>query len=215
MGQPAARAAAARHGAGLGERLPVRAMRTRVPAVRIRAGHASAAEASRSAGAPQAGCRHPRPAGTGGEPVRVPRVRCAAPSAMPQPGVPPAFRADTPRTHRRLVTGDAACFPGFRTRTRQLRRHAGCPPAGRRSGDGPVTWPPQRDEPRGSPGNRQVDPGVHLANPATVNGPEGRGPPSAVQVSRTWLPRRRPPRLQLGPGRQQSPGARHHARRGP
>src|SRR5712691_3027241 len=37
----------------------------------------------------------PRPAGAGGEPVRVPRVRRAAPSAVPQPGVPPAFRADS------------------------------------------------------------------------------------------------------------------------
>src|SRR5271169_2313706 len=69
MGQPAARAAAAWHSAGLGARLPVRTVRTRVPAFRVRTGIARAAEASRSAAAPQAGCRHPRPAGTGGEPV--------------------------------------------------------------------------------------------------------------------------------------------------
>ena len=69
MGQAAARAAAARHSAGLGARLPVRRVRTRVPAFRVRTGIARAAEASRSAGAPQAGCRHPRPAGTGGAPV--------------------------------------------------------------------------------------------------------------------------------------------------
>src|SRR6516165_3223465 len=69
MGQPAARAAAARHGAGLGARLPVRRVRTRVPAFRVRAGMARAAEASRRAGTPQVGCRHPRPAGTCGEPV--------------------------------------------------------------------------------------------------------------------------------------------------
>jgi hypothetical protein len=94
MGQPAARAAAAWHSAGLGARLPVRRVRTRVPAFRVRPGIARAAESSRSAAAPQAGCRHPRPAGTGGEPVRVPRVRRAAPSAVPQPGLPPAFRAD-------------------------------------------------------------------------------------------------------------------------
>jgi len=95
MGQPAARTAAARHGAGLGARLPVRRVRTRVPAFRVRARLARAAKASRSAGAPQAGCRHPRPAGTGGEPVRVPGVRRPAPSTVPQPGVPPAFRADS------------------------------------------------------------------------------------------------------------------------
>ncbi len=69
MGQPAARAAAARLSAGLGARLPVRTVRTRVPAFRVRTGIARAAEARRSAGAPQAGCRHPGPAGTGGKPV--------------------------------------------------------------------------------------------------------------------------------------------------
>jgi proline iminopeptidase len=92
MGQPAARAAATRHGAGLGARLPVRGVRTRVPAFRVRTGPA---EACYCAGAPQAGCRHARPAGTGGTAVRVPRVRRAAPSAVPQPGVPSALRADS------------------------------------------------------------------------------------------------------------------------
>jgi GNAT superfamily N-acetyltransferase len=66
MGQPAARAAAARHRAGLGSRLPVRRVRERIPAFRFRAGGAGTAEASCSAGTPQARCRHPRPAGTGG-----------------------------------------------------------------------------------------------------------------------------------------------------
>jgi hypothetical protein len=69
MGQPAARAAAAWHRAGLGSRLPVRRVRERVSAFRFRTGSARAAAASRSAGAPQARCRHPRPAGTRGEPV--------------------------------------------------------------------------------------------------------------------------------------------------
>ena len=69
VGQPAARPAAAWHGAGLGARLPVRRMRTRAPALLVRTGLARADKAPRSAGAPQAGCRHPRPAGTGGEPV--------------------------------------------------------------------------------------------------------------------------------------------------
>src|SRR5256885_757675 len=68
-GQPAARAAAAWHSAGLGERLPMRRVRTRVPAFRVRTSIAGTAEASRSARTPQAGCRHPGPAGTGGEPV--------------------------------------------------------------------------------------------------------------------------------------------------
>jgi len=66
MGQPAARAAGPRHGAGLGARLPVRRVRTRVPAFRVRTG---AGAAGHGAGAPQAVCRHPRPAGTGGKPV--------------------------------------------------------------------------------------------------------------------------------------------------
>src|ERR1700749_666572 len=66
LGQPAAPPAGAWHHAGLGARLPVRRVRTRVPAFRVRTGIARAAEASGSAGAPQAGCRHPRPAGTRG-----------------------------------------------------------------------------------------------------------------------------------------------------
>src|ERR1700730_2890603 len=55
MGQAAARAAAARHSAGRGARLPVRRVRTRVQALRVRTGIARAAEACRSTGAPQAG----------------------------------------------------------------------------------------------------------------------------------------------------------------
>src|SRR3974390_2724403 len=51
-GQPAARAAAARHSAGLGARLPVRRVRTRGPAFRIRTGIARAAESPRSARSP-------------------------------------------------------------------------------------------------------------------------------------------------------------------
>jgi hypothetical protein len=47
MGQPPARAAAARHSAGLGARLPVRRMRMRAPAFRVRTGIARAAETSR------------------------------------------------------------------------------------------------------------------------------------------------------------------------
>jgi hypothetical protein len=101
MGRPAAGAAAAWHGAGLGAGLPVRGVRKRVPAFRVRAGLAGAGAASRSAGAPQARCRHPGPAGTGGAPVGVPRVRGAAPPAVPQPGLPPAFRADSPRAQKR------------------------------------------------------------------------------------------------------------------
>src|ERR1700683_721819 len=54
MGRSAARAAAPRHGAGLGARLPVRRVRARVPAFLVRTGIAKPAEASRSAGAPQA-----------------------------------------------------------------------------------------------------------------------------------------------------------------
>jgi hypothetical protein len=105
MGQPAARAAAARHGAGLGTRLPMRGVRARVRELRNRTGNAKAAEASRTPGAAQAGRRHPCPAGTGGNSVRMPRVWRTAPSAVPQPGVSPAFRTYSSRAHKKRQAG--------------------------------------------------------------------------------------------------------------
>jgi MFS family permease len=47
MGQAAARTAAAWHGVGLGARLPVRRLRARAPAFRVRTGYARAAKAAR------------------------------------------------------------------------------------------------------------------------------------------------------------------------
>jgi hypothetical protein len=105
MGRPATRAAAAWHGAGLGTRLPMRGVRTRVRELRNRTGNAKAAAAARTPGAAQTGRRHPCPAGTGGNSVRMPRVWRAAPSTVPQPGVPPAFRTDSSRARKKRQAG--------------------------------------------------------------------------------------------------------------
>ena len=89
----------------------MRRVRERVPAVRVRPG---AAQVPGQAGASQVRCRHPGPAGTGGEAVGVSRVRRATASAVPQPGLPSAFRPDSSRAHNRSVSGPAAPWTGRR-----------------------------------------------------------------------------------------------------
>jgi hypothetical protein len=66
--------------------------------------------------------------------AECPCVRRAAPSAVPQPGVPPAFRADLSRTRKRPVTGDptirrpqATRWPGFTAHSRTLLPAASWP----------------------------------------------------------------------------------------
>jgi len=65
----------------------------------------------------------------------MPPVRRATPSAVPQPGVPPAFRAESSRTHKRPVTGDptirrpqATRWPRFTAHSRTLLPAASGPP---------------------------------------------------------------------------------------